>query len=60
MKTMGKTVRQAAWVTALGITMAAGAAQAEKIVISNWDGYMPADLLEKFTAETGIEAEDQH
>ena len=30
---------------------------ADKIVISNWDGYMPADLLEKFTAETGIEAE---
>jgi spermidine/putrescine transport system substrate-binding protein len=30
---------------------------AEKIVISNWDGYMPADLLEQFTAATGIEAE---
>ena len=30
---------------------------AEKIVISNWDGYMPADLLENFTKETGIEAE---
>src|SRR3990172_12681370 len=28
-----------------------------KIVISNWDGYMPADLLENFTKETGIEAE---
>ncbi len=35
----------------------AGAAQADKIVISNWDGYMPADLLENFTAATGIEAE---
>ncbi len=35
----------------------AGAAQAEKIVISNWDGYMPPDLLENFTKETGIEAE---
>lgn len=34
---------------------AAGAA--EKIVISNWDGYMPPDLLKRFTAETGIEAE---
>ena len=32
-------------------------AVAEKIVISNWDGYMPADLLENFTKETGIEAE---
>ena len=28
-----------------------------KIVISNWDGYMPADLLENFTKETGFEAE---
>ena len=32
-------------------------ALAEKIVISNWDGYMPPDLLENFTAATGIEAE---
>jgi spermidine/putrescine-binding protein len=29
---------------------------AEKIVISNWDGYMPKDLLERFTVDTGIEA----
>jgi spermidine/putrescine transport system substrate-binding protein len=28
-----------------------------KIVISNWDGYMPEDLLANFTKETGIEAE---
>jgi spermidine/putrescine transport system substrate-binding protein len=28
-----------------------------KIVISNWDGYMPEDLLENFTKATGIEAE---
>ncbi|GIK98658.1 MAG: spermidine/putrescine ABC transporter substrate-binding protein [Alphaproteobacteria bacterium] len=35
----------------------APASAAEKIVISNWDGYMPADLLENFTKETGIEAE---
>ena len=28
-----------------------------KIVISNWDGYMPKDLPEKFKAETGIEVE---
>ncbi|MFN3309817.1 MAG: spermidine/putrescine ABC transporter substrate-binding protein [Anaerolineales bacterium] len=28
-----------------------------KIVISNWDAYMPSDLLEKFTAETGIQVE---
>ena len=43
---------------ALAMALAGGAAAAEgKIVISNWDGYMPADLLERFTAETGIEAE---
>ena len=27
------------------------------IVISNWDAYMPEDLLDNFTAETGIEVE---
>lgn len=37
------------------VTAQAGAA--DKIVISNWDGYMPADMLERFTTETGIEAE---
>src|SRR5262245_43631064 len=35
----------------------ADAALAEKIVISNWDGYMPKDLPEKFKAETGIDVE---
>ena len=34
-----------------------GAMAAEKIVISNWDGYMPGDLLENFTKETGVAAE---
>lgn len=28
-----------------------------RIVVSNWDGYMPEDLLENFQAETGIEVE---
>jgi spermidine/putrescine transport system substrate-binding protein len=32
-------------------------AQAEKLVISNWDGYMPKDMAEKFKAETGIDLE---
>jgi spermidine/putrescine transport system substrate-binding protein len=40
-----------------GLAVAGTASAAEKIVISNWDGYMPADMLEKFTAATGIEAE---
>ena len=36
----------------------AGAANAEgKIVISNWDGYMPAELLANFTKETGVAIE---
>ncbi len=30
---------------------------ADKLVISNWDAYMPADMLEQFEAATGIEAE---
>lgn len=45
---------------ALACVMSAfgGSAFAEgKIVISNWDGYMPKDLLENFTKETGIQAE---
>ncbi len=44
----------AATVLVLGI---GSANAAEKIVISNWDGYMPKDLLANFTKETGIEAE---
>lgn len=39
------------------VTLAAAPAAAEKIVISNWDGYMPPELLSSFTAETGIEVE---
>lgn len=42
---------------ACGVAALASAAQAEKIVISNWDGYMPPDLLENFTKETGIEVD---
>ena len=42
---------------ACGLLLGSGEASAEKIVISNWDGYMPADLLVNFTKETGIEAE---
>jgi spermidine/putrescine transport system substrate-binding protein len=41
----------------LGAVALSGTAAAQKIVISNWDGYMPPDLLENFTKETGIEAE---
>ncbi len=37
--------------------LASPAPAAEKIVISQWDQYWPADLLANFTKETGIEAE---
>ena len=44
--------------SALALTVHAGLAMAaDKIVISNWDGYMPADLLKNFKEATGIEAE---
>lgn len=40
------------------LLLSAGLAQAaDKLVISNWDGYMPKELAEKFKAETGIELE---
>jgi spermidine/putrescine transport system substrate-binding protein len=55
-----KTMKWMSAVLAAGATMllAAGLAEAaDKIVISNWDGYMPKDLPEKFKAETGIEVE---
>jgi spermidine/putrescine transport system substrate-binding protein len=42
----------------LAVTFLSQAALAGgKIVISNWDGYMPADLPEQFQAATGIEVE---
>ncbi len=48
----------AACVAGAAMLLASGLAQAaEKLVISNWDGYMPKDLPEKFKAETGIEVE---
>ena len=42
---------------AVGVAVAAGPAFADKIVVANWEGYMPDDLLANFTAETGIETE---
>lgn len=41
----------------LGVLALAAPSSAAGLVISNWDGYMPPDLLEKFAAETGVEAE---
>ena len=43
---------------AVVLGLGTGAAQAaDKIVISNWDGYMPADMAERFKAATGIDLE---
>lgn len=39
------------------MAISTAASAEEKIVISNWDGYMPKDLLANFTKETGIQAE---
>ena len=43
--------------TVLAAAASISVAQADKIVISNWDGYMPKDMAEKFKAETGIDLE---
>jgi spermidine/putrescine transport system substrate-binding protein len=37
-----------------GLTVSA---LADKVVISNWDGYMPKDMAEKFKAATGLDLE---
>ncbi len=37
--------------------VAGGAASAQSLTISNWDGYMAPDAIDGFTAETGIAAE---
>jgi spermidine/putrescine transport system substrate-binding protein len=43
---------------AVALSFVAGQASAqEKIVISNWDAYMPEKFLENFTKETGVQAE---
>ena len=39
------------------VLLTPAAAMAEKLVISNWDGYMPKDMAEKFKAATGIDLE---
>lgn len=45
-------------IAAVSLVFAATVSSAEdKLVISNWDGYMPAELPEQFAKATGIEAE---
>ena len=44
--------------TALAALMVAGAAQAaEKLRLLTWDGYVPAEIIEQFKKETGIDVE---
>lgn len=44
--------------TAMSVASSAASALGDgKIVISNWSDYMPPDLLERFTKDTGIETE---
>jgi spermidine/putrescine transport system substrate-binding protein len=57
---MGHVKHRTSWLTGIalaGLLSTQAVFAAEKIVISNWDGYMPADLLENFTKATGVEAE---
>lgn len=43
--------------TVSAVLASATAALADKVVISNWDGYMPKDMAERFKAETGLDLE---
>jgi spermidine/putrescine transport system substrate-binding protein len=40
-----------------GLLLTATSAFADKVVVSNWDGYMPKDMAEKFKAATGLDLE---
>jgi len=42
---------------AVGSLVCGGPLAAETLVVANWDGYMPPDLLENFAKEKGIEVE---
>ena len=48
------SLRALVFASALAALALASPAFAEKVVISNWDGYMPKDMAEKFKAETFI------
>ncbi len=50
-----KTIGIAAF--AASVALSSTAASAQKLIVSNWDGYMPADMMERFKKATGIDAE---
>jgi spermidine/putrescine transport system substrate-binding protein len=54
---MFKTMRTTAAAFAIGLLACASPALADKVVVSNWDGYMPKDMAEKFKAATGLDLE---
>ncbi|MBS7538006.1 polyamine ABC transporter substrate-binding protein [Ancylobacter lacus] len=53
---VGKAVSRGA-AALFGLVLGIGTASAADLVISNWDGYMPKDIAEKFKAATGLEIE---
>ncbi|MEQ8654891.1 MAG: extracellular solute-binding protein [Kiloniellales bacterium] len=54
--TLGATLGAALGAAALAVLLTAGTAQAEgKLSIYHWFEYIPQELLDKFTAQTGIE-----
>jgi spermidine/putrescine transport system substrate-binding protein len=52
-----RTISAAIFAASFTLMASVVSANAEKLVISNWDGYMPKDMAEKFKAETGIDLE---
>lgn len=56
-KRMMGAILGAALAAAVLVATGGPSVAAERIVISNWDAYMPPDLLQNFTKDTGIETE---
>src|SRR5262245_2252600 len=57
---MSRTVHRfaaAVGAAALSLMLSAAALAGDKLIISNWDGYSPPDLIANFTRDTGIPAE---
>ena len=54
---MSRLTNTAGWALSVSLTAFAAPALADSLTISNWDGYMAADAIDNFNAETGNEAE---
>ena len=59
MKSTARSFRKSigAALSGLALCLGAASAQAADLVVSNWDGYMPADMMEQFKAATGYDGE---